>query len=156
MNNFKIRQAVAAALTILALSAPAAADTTNISFVKLDANRDGALSRDEVRSLPNYGRAFDQADENRDNRLSPDEFIKAEAIHDRVQAAGFVDDSVITAKVKGSLLKEMKSLKISVETYRGQVLLSGFVDDEAQVRRAVQVASAIDGVKGVRNGLAVK
>lgn len=137
-------------------SALAASDGGNARFAKLDSNRDGSLSRDEVRHIAGYARAFAQADDNRDGRLNMDEFVKAEAIHDRSQAAGFVEDSVITAKVKGSLLKELKSLTISVETYQGRVLLSGFVDNEIQVKKALQVASSIEGVKKVRNGLALK
>lgn len=125
-------------------------------FRKFDANGDGGLSREELRSIPHYGKSFAQADEDKDGRLSQGEFMKAEAIHDREQAAAFLDDSVITAKVKGSLLKEMKSLQVSVETHRGNVLLSGFVDNESQIKKAIQVASSVQGVHSVKNGLAIK
>jgi hyperosmotically inducible protein len=43
-----------------------------------------------------------------------------------------------------------------VETYKGTVLLSGFVDSEEQVRRATEIAASVDGVVNVKNGLAVK
>lgn len=163
-NRFHVKQGIAVAVTGFAILSGAAiaapdkpvTDGHNVRFQKLDANRDGLLSRDEVRHIDNYARAFDQADGNRDGRLNKDEFIMAESIHDRAQATAYVDDSVITAKVKGSLLKEMKSLKVSVETHRGSVLLSGFVDDEAQVKKALQVASSVDGVQSVKNGLVVK
>ncbi|MGH8690535.1 MAG: BON domain-containing protein, partial [Burkholderiales bacterium] len=60
--------------------------------------------------------------------------------------------------VKAALLREqqLKALDVSVETYRGEVLLSGFVKDEAQRKKALQVASAVSGVTGVKDGLAVR
>ncbi len=145
----------------LALPLATAADAgtaNNARFISLDVNRDGFLSKSEVSGIHGYDRAFDQADENRDGRLSPDEFLKAESIHDRARAAGYVEDSVLTAKVKAALLKasELKSLDVSVETYKGQVLLSGFVKSEKQRDRAIQVASSVEGVAGVKDGLVVR
>jgi hyperosmotically inducible protein len=56
------------------------------------------------------------------------------------------------------LLKDpdIKSLDVSVETYRGHVLLNGFVEDENQVRKAARIASGVRGVVSVRNALIVK
>jgi hyperosmotically inducible protein len=51
---------------------------------------------------------------------------------------------------------QVKSTDISVETKQGEVMLSGFVDNEAQANRAVQVARAVDGVKSVNNKMSVK
>jgi len=86
---------------------PAAAEDTpkplDPAFEKLDRNHDGYLSREELRG---YGKAFDEADENKDGRIDPSEFVKAQAIHDRMAAGKYVDDSVVTAKVKAALLKE--------------------------------------------------
>lgn len=64
--------------------------------------------------------------------------MKAQAIYDRVRAKAYIEDSVITAKVKAALVKdpEVKALEVSVETSQGVVLLAGFVDNEKQVRRA--------------------
>jgi hyperosmotically inducible protein len=155
---------IAAAITGVVLCAPSFAQDSakdirgqqDAKFNKLDANHDGMLSRQELRTIAHYEKSFAQADEDKNGNLSRDEFLKAEAIHDREQAVGFVDDSVITTKVKASMVKEFKNLKVSVETYRGNVLLSGFVDNEAQIQKAVQVASSIKGVQSVKNGLAVK
>src|SRR5262245_23596010 len=83
-----------------------APNADNPKFMKLDKNKDGFLTRDEVRHIRDYARAFQQADENKDGKLDAGEFIKAEAIHDRMVAGKYVDDSVITAKVKAALLKE--------------------------------------------------
>jgi osmotically-inducible protein OsmY len=70
----------------------------------------------------------------------------------------FVDDSVITTKVKAAIFNEvtLKTLQITVETYRGVVQLSGFVDSAASVTKAGEVARSVEGVKGVQNNLIVK
>jgi len=47
-------------------------------------------------------------------------------------------------------------MKISVETHQGVVLLSGFVETEAQIKQAEAIAGAIEGVKSVKNSLVVK
>jgi hyperosmotically inducible protein len=62
-------------------------------------------------------------------------------------------DSAITAKVKAALLRDskIKSTDISVETKRGEVILSGFVDNAMQVDEALKVAKGVDGVKMVTN-----
>jgi hyperosmotically inducible protein len=127
-------------------------------FRSLDRNGDGFLSKDEVSHISGYDRAFDEADDNRDGRISPDEFIKSESIHDRQQVGKVIDDGVLTAKVKAALLRErgIKSTDVKVESNQGRVLLSGFVDSEDQKQRAVRVASQVDGVKEVRDGLNVR
>ena len=130
----------------------------NAKFIELDVNRDGYLSQDEVKKIRGYAGPFKEADANRDGKLDAGEFVKAESLHDRASAERFANDSVITAKVKTALLREpaLKSLDVSVETYRGEVLLSGFVKDEAQRTKAVRAAATIAGVSGVQDGLVVR
>jgi hyperosmotically inducible protein len=127
-------------------------------FMKLDADRDGFLSRDEVRHLRDYEKGFAEADRNGDGRLDANEAITAHSLHQRAVAARVAEDSFITAKVKTALLreKELDSLDVSVETYRKEVLLSGFVKDEAQRRKALHAAAGVSGVQGVKDGLAVR
>lgn len=69
-----------------------------------------------------------------------------------------VDDSVITTGVKSSLLGDptMKSMDVSVTTRKGEVELSGFVDNDIQLARAVDVAKGVDGVTQVVNHMSVK
>ena len=69
-----------------------------------------------------------------------------------------IDDSVITTKVKSSLLTEkgIDSADISVETNKGRVLLSGFVKSPDQRQKAEGVARKVAGVKTVENKLEVK
>jgi len=70
----------------------------------------------------------------------------------------YIDDSVITTKVKAAIFDDpaLKSFQISVETFKGVVQLSGFVDSAQAVKRAGEVASRVGGVSGVRNDLIVK
>ena len=70
----------------------------------------------------------------------------------------YVDDSVITTKVKSLLADDdfLKSFQISVETYKGVVQLSGFVDSQKAVDKADQITSGVEGVKSVKNNLIVK
>ncbi len=127
-------------------------------FNQLDTNRDWFVSRGEAAKLRGFDKSFSEADENRDGKLSTDEFIKAESMYERQKAAEYVEDGVVTAKVKAMLFKdpEIKALEVSVETYKGRVLLSGFVDDPRQVRRAVALAAAVRGVESVENALKTK
>ena len=70
----------------------------------------------------------------------------------------YVDDSVITTKVKALLAEDdfLNSFQISVETYKGTVQLSGFVGSQKAVDKAVQIARGVKGVKSVKNSLTVK
>src|SRR5262245_34055488 len=70
----------------------------------------------------------------------------------------YIDDSTITAKVKASLVKDplVKAGQVSVETFKGVVQLSGFVDTRDQADRAVELARAVRGVTDVKNSIIVK
>ncbi|MFZ2725437.1 MAG: BON domain-containing protein [Methylococcaceae bacterium] len=70
----------------------------------------------------------------------------------------YFDDVVITNKVRASILGDstLKFLQISVESFRGVVQLSGFVDSTKASARAAQLARTVSGVKLVNNSLIVK
>ena len=70
----------------------------------------------------------------------------------------FVDDSVITTKVKASIFNEptLKSTEINVETFKGAVQLSGFVAQPADIAKAGEVARGVKGVTSVKNDIRVK
>jgi len=70
----------------------------------------------------------------------------------------YLDDSVITTKVKTALMqdKAVKSNHISVETFKGMVQLSGFVADQQQVTQAGAITLKVPGVKRVKNNLIIK
>ena len=163
MNRYRTSVATALVLAGIALGVRSAmavdvAATMSVDekFHALDTNYDGFITKNEMKRYRGYDRAFEDADLNHDGKLGLDEFVKAEAIYQRLGAAQFIDDSVITAKVKAALLKEMKSGDVSVETHRGHVLLSGLVSDKAQRTKAIQVAASVSGVVKVEDGLALK
>ena len=70
----------------------------------------------------------------------------------------YIDDSVITTKVKSQLAADdfLKSFQIGVETYKGVVQLSGFVNAQKAVDKAVEITRSVSGVKSVKNDLVVK
>ena len=70
----------------------------------------------------------------------------------------YLDDSVITTKVKAAILEEktLKVAEINVETFKGVVQLSGFVSSQAAADKAVVVATGVAGVTSVKNDMRVK
>lgn len=76
----------------------------------------------------------------------------------RESAGEYVDDSAITVKVKSAFVKDpvVKAIDVKVETYKGIVQLSGFVNSEAEKAQAERVATAVPGVTSVKNNIAVK
>ncbi len=76
----------------------------------------------------------------------------------RESTGEYIDDSVITSKVKTEIFNDpmLKSLQIEVESFKNVVQLSGFVDSAQASARAVEIAKAVKGVKSVKNSLIVK
>lgn len=74
------------------------------------------------------------------------------------KVGNFMDDSAITAKVKAALVdhESIKSTDISVKTDQKVVTLSGFVESQAQVEEAVNVAKGVEGVTSVSDKLHVR
>ena len=71
---------------------------------------------------------------------------------------GYIDDSAITTKVKSAILgdSDLKVMQINVETFKGEVQLSGFVDSQKSKTKAAEVARGVNGVTSVKNDLIVK
>jgi osmotically-inducible protein OsmY len=70
----------------------------------------------------------------------------------------YVDDSVITTKIKALLLNEpnLRSGQINVETFKGVVQLSGFVNSSADIDRAIEIARSVKGVESVKNDMRLR
>ncbi|MFZ6658155.1 BON domain-containing protein [Undibacterium sp. TJN19] len=70
----------------------------------------------------------------------------------------YVDDTVITTKVKAEILNEptLKSAEINVETFKGVVQLSGFVSSAANIEKAASIARNVKGVRSVKNDMRLK
>jgi len=85
-------------------------------------------------------------------------FVGCASTSKREGTGEYIDDSAITAKVKAAILNEpsLKVFQINVETFKGEVQLSGFVDSAQSVSKAGEVARGVKGVKSVKNSLIVK
>ena len=70
----------------------------------------------------------------------------------------YIDDTVITAKVKARILDEpgLKSAEINVETFKGVVQMSGFVNSQSDINRAAELARGVRGVMSVKNDMRLK
>ncbi len=85
-------------------------------------------------------------------------FVACASTSKQESTGEYVDDSVITTKVKSLLAADdfLKSFQIGVETYKGTVQLSGFVNSQKAVDKAVEITRSVKGVKSVKNNLIVK
>ena len=85
-------------------------------------------------------------------------FLGCAATQTRESSGQYVDDSAITTKVKAAIFDDplLKVFQINVETFKGEVQLSGFVDSAQSIKKAGEVARGVKGVKSVKNSLIVK
>ena len=85
-------------------------------------------------------------------------FLGCASTPTRESSGQYLDDSAITTKVKAAIFEDpsLKVLQINVETFKGEVQLSGFVDSAQNIRRAGDVARGVTGVRSVKNDLIVK
>lgn len=85
-------------------------------------------------------------------------FVGCAATSKQESTGQYMDDSVITTKVKTAIFNEpdLKSAEINVETFKGVVQLSGFVSSPAAINKAVEVTRNVAGVKSVKNDMRVK
>lgn len=70
----------------------------------------------------------------------------------------YIDDTAVTARVKAALATDpnVKATEVQVDTFRGTVQLSGFVDSPESAARAAQLARDTKGVKEVRNAMVIR
>ena len=85
-------------------------------------------------------------------------FVACASTSKQSSTGEYFDDSVITSKVKSQLASDdfLKSFAITVETYKGVVQLSGFVNSQQAVDKAGEIARSVNGVTSVKNNLNVK
>lgn len=142
----------------LSLSSVPAAATADVLFQRLDADRDGLVSRAEAALQPGLLEYFDQADSAHAGVLDREGFRRAQALYAYRQLTGFVDDSDITARIKAALQRPgVQPLPhVEVSTLDGVVRLYGRVDSAQQAQRVGLIAAATAGVKSVQNELIFK
>jgi hypothetical protein len=143
-----------ALLILSSLAVNAAAFAQPLDFAALDRNGDGYVTRIEALADPEIYKRFAQFDFDRDRQLSLAEHAAAREDNDRRA----VRDARLAARVKAALIAErgISSRAISVETYEGQVQLSGFVPLADMASRAGRVSARVSGVRSVHNNIAVK
>jgi len=85
-------------------------------------------------------------------------FVSCAATRTHESTGGYVDDSVITTKVKSLLAEDdfLKSFQIGVETFKGTVQLRGFVNSQKAADKAGEITRSVKGVMSVKNNLIVK
>jgi osmotically-inducible protein OsmY len=85
-------------------------------------------------------------------------FLGCASTPTRESTGEYIDDSTITTKVKAAIFNDpsLKVFQINVETFKGEVQLSGSVDSAQSVKKAGEVARSVGGVKSVKNDLIVK
>jgi hyperosmotically inducible protein len=76
----------------------------------------------------------------------------------RESTGEYIDDATVTTKVKAAFVKDplVKAMDVNVDTFKGTVQLSGFVDTPEQKTRAEQIAAGVRGVSSVKNNIALK
>jgi len=145
-------------------------DSVVTTKTKTDLARDAATPGSAISVETFKGRVLlsgfvDTADQKKRAGVVTANVVGAKEILNRIvvktakgSAGEYLDDSVITTKVKTALLKAdgVPAAAISVETFRGVVLLSGFVDTAVQRTAAEAVAAKIENVKEVSNALVLK
>ncbi len=128
-------------------------------FKKLDADSNTLLNETEAGKDKLFTQSnFVEADIDSDGTLTHEEYASYKSEDQKTKLKRVASDSLITSKIKTDLLaeRELKSTQISLKTYKGEVILSGFVDDELSKQKAEVIASKIAGVKSVKNSLVVK
>lgn len=128
------------------------------SFKALDTDNSETLTESEVQKEKIFDKNFATADENNNGSLSEEEYSNYKSQVEQKNVKRVASDSLITSKVKANLLKEegLKSLQVSVKTHQSVVLLSGFVETEAQIYHAAKIAAETEGVTSVKNSLVLK
>lgn len=127
-------------------------------FHSMDTDDDGTLDKNEVKNDKLFKDSFADADQNRDGLLDMNEYSEHRRMKEQQNVKRLVSDAELVTRVKAKLVKDagLKSMKINVDAHKSTVILSGFVDTQAQADQAVAVAKSVDGVNTVKSSLVVK
>jgi len=129
------------------------------AFQILDVDNSASISKEEAKKSDYFSnKHFTLADANHDGNINQEEFTNYQSKMEKKNLKRVISDSTITSKIKSNLLKDegLKSLRVSVETHQGVVILSGFVKTEGQKNQAEKIAEKTEGVTDVKNRLELK
>ena len=132
------------------------------AFGRADSNNDRKVSLNEWQLVGGKDAAFLAADPERRGSLTESQFYEAQRLNESVQqnneAQRTAVDSQITQSVRNALAadRDLSGWAIRVETYQGNVQLSGSVRSDKEKMRAQDIASGISGVKQVFNSITIK
>lgn len=118
----------------------------------------GLAACDKPGTAETAGKKIDQTTENVSNAVSNSADTATTTIKQQSKVAGQVmNDTEITAKIKSILLNEpgLQSLKITVDTVKGVVTLSGSANTQANADKAIKLAESVDDVKSVKSKLVI-
>ena len=127
-------------------------------FHSMDTDDDGTLDKHEVKNDKLFKDSFADADQNRDGLIDMNEYSDHRRMKEQQNVKRLVSDAELVTRVKAKLVKDagLKSMKINVDAHKSTVILSGFVDTQAQADQAVAIAKSVDGVNTVKSSLVVK
>jgi len=127
-------------------------------FHSLDVDDNGTLDKSEVKNDKLFKDSFADADLNRDGLLDVNEYSQHRRMKEQQNVKRLVSDAELVTRVKAKLVKDagLKSMKINVDAHKSTVILSGFVDTQAQADQALAIAKSVDGVNKVESSLVVK
>jgi osmotically-inducible protein OsmY len=118
----------------------------------------GLAACDKPGPAETAGKKIDQVTENVSTSASNSVDKADRILTEQGKAAGqALDDTQITAKVKTALLNApgLQSMKITVDTVKGKVTLSGSADSQSNANKAVKLTEAVEGVQSVKNNLII-
>ena len=132
--------------------------SASAKFDQYDMNHDGVLSKQEALHAGVDAQHFSIADKNQDGSLDKNEFALALAGQTGHPYRRFIDDSILTTKVKTVLLEHEKlnSLEVHVQSHYGKVRLTGTVDNKLQKLEIAKITAGVKGVNQVVDELKVK
>lgn len=127
-------------------------------FRSMDTDNDGTLDKNEVKNDKMFKSSFAAADKNNDGLLDMNEYSEHRRQGEQQNVKRVYNDAELVTKVKAMLVKDagLKTMKLNVDAYKGTVILSGFVDSQAQAQQAERIAKSVQGVQTVKNSLVVK
>lgn len=154
--------ALCAAVSGLFLTACASNPEVPGDFSRADSNRDGYVSLNEWKISGGRELAFMAVDKDRKGRLNELGFYEAQRLNVSVgadaEAARQASDQQVTNDIRNALngRRDINGYAVRVETYQGNVQLSGSVRTDKEKRSVEDVARGVAGARQVFNTITIQ